>query len=143
MTAEVVWRQRIVHRQRLLTLIERQLCQLVDQCLSLSVAHASVQPENTKLYTVENPLIYEDVCDLWPYSYQSDEGNPEGFNIDLIERLMKELNIPYVIRLKPQQEVFQDLKAGKAGLKVIVSDSSLCQHLLDLLDKTYADLQPK
>ena len=30
-TAQVVWRQRIVHRQRLLTLIERQLCQLVDQ----------------------------------------------------------------------------------------------------------------
>lgn len=83
-------------------------------CLSLAVAHASVQPENTKLYTVENPLIYEDACDLWPYSYLNDEGNPEGFNIDLIERLMKELNIPYVIRLKPQQEVFQDLKAGKA-----------------------------
>ena len=175
----------IINRYSWTTMWPQRLLLLFMLCMSLSVAHASVQPENTKLYTVENPLIYEDVCDLWPYSYLSDEGNPEGFNIDLIERLMKELNIPYVIRLKPQQEIFQDLKAGKAdltlglaagfhdqyarygrhaitlftqsvatpkkkeveinnfrdlgkdGLKVIVSDSSLCHHLM--LDYGWGD----
>ena len=85
-------------------------------CVSLPAVHASVHPGSTKLYTAENPLIYEDACDLWPYSYINDEGQPEGFNIDLIERLLQELNIPYIIRLKPQQEAFQDLKTGKSDL---------------------------
>ena len=123
-------------------------------------------------------MVYEDAQDLWPFSYLNDEGQPEGFNIDLVEILLKELNIPYVIHLKSQQEALDDLKAGKAdltlglaagfhdayghygrhtitlftqsvvtpkknsieietfrdlgkdGLKVIVSDSSLCHHLM-------------
>ena len=94
----------------------QRLLLLLFFCVSLTAVHASVQPENTKLYTGDSPLIYEDASDLWPYSYLNDEGQPEGFNIDLIEQLMKELNIPYVIKLKSEQEVFQDLKAGKADL---------------------------
>ena len=34
----------------------------------------------------------------------------------MVEKLLKELNIPYVIRLKPQQEAFEDLKTGRADL---------------------------
>ena len=94
----------------------QRLLLLLFCCVSLPAVHASVHPGSTKLYTAENPLIYEDACDLWPYSYINDEGQPEGFNIDLIERLLQELNIPYIIRLKPQQEAFQDLKTGKSDL---------------------------
>jgi len=60
--------------------------------------------------------VYEDSWDLWPYSFLNDKGEPDGFNIDLIKMMMKELGIPYVIKLKPQQEAFQDLKAGKSDL---------------------------
>ena len=154
-------------------------------CLFLPITHVSAQSENTKIYTEEYPLVYEDAEDLWPYSFLNDEGQPEGFNIDLVEKLLKELNIPYVIRLKPQQEAFEDLKTGKSdltlglaagfhdayghygrhtitlftqsvatpkknhleiktfrdlgkdGLKVIVNDSSLCHHLM--LDYGWGD----
>ena len=99
----------------------QHLLLLLFFCVSLSGVQASVQPESTKLYTKENPLIYEDACDLWPYSYLNDEGKPEGFNIDLIELLMKKLNIPYVIRLKSQQEAFQDLKTGKSDLTLCLA----------------------
>ena len=57
------------------------------------------------MYTEKNPLVYEDAWDLWPYSYINDDGQPEGYNIDLIGLLMNKLNIPYVIRLKHQQQV--------------------------------------
>ena len=60
--------------------------------------------------------MYEDAWDLWPYSYINDDGQPEGYNIDLIGLLMNKLNIPYVIRLKHQQQVFEDLKDKKADL---------------------------
>lgn len=80
-------------------------------CLS-----ASAQTDSERIYTEENPLVYEDCCDLWPYAFLNAEGKPEGYNIALIDRLMSELKIPYVIKLKPQQETFQDLKEGKADL---------------------------
>jgi PAS domain-containing protein len=95
---------------------QRHLLLLIIICLFLPIGHTSAQPEETKIYTEESPLVYEDAEDLWPYSYLNDEGQPEGFNIDLVEKLMRELNIPYVVRLKPAQEAFDDLKTGKADL---------------------------
>ena len=104
---------------------QRQLLLLIIICLFLPICHTSAQPEETKIYTKENPLVYEDAEDLWPYAYLNDEGQPEGFNIDLVEKLMKDLNIPYVVRLKPAQEAFDDLKTGKADLTVPPSDARL------------------
>ena len=68
------------------------------------------------IYTEERPLVYEDAWDLWPYAFLNDKGEPEGFNIDLIRMLMKELGIPYVIKLRPTQEAFNDLRDGKSDL---------------------------
>ena len=42
-------------------------------------------------YTEDNPLIYEDAWDLWPYSFLDDEGNPAGFNIDLVKQLLHQI----------------------------------------------------
>ena len=82
----------------------------------LSLAVAIAKPDTTRVFTVSNPLIYEDVWDLWPYSFLNDNGDPDGFNVDLIRLIMKELDIPYVIRLKPSAEAFRDLKEGKSDL---------------------------
>jgi len=82
----------------------------------LGIATVQAQEDSARIYTEQNPLIYEDSWDLWPYSYLNDNGEPDGFNIDLIKMLMEELNIPYVIKLKSQQEAFDDLKAGMSDL---------------------------
>ncbi|MBQ2210429.1 MAG: PAS domain S-box protein [Prevotella sp.] len=82
--------------------------------LSLVVAFA--QSDTTRVFSESSPLIYEDVWDLWPYSFLNDNGDPDGFNIDLIRLMMKDLNIPYVIRLKPSSEAYHDLKEGKSDL---------------------------
>ena len=77
---------------------------------------SSAQTETARAYTEENPLVYEDAWDLWPYAFINDKGQPEGYNIDLIGMLMNKLNIPYVIKLKQQQAVFEDLRDRKADL---------------------------
>ena len=89
--------------------------------LLLLPVSVSAQTEDTRRYTQEHPLVYEDARDLWPYSFINDDGKPEGYNIDLIDMLMRELNIPYIVKLKPQYEVFQDLKAGKADLTLVLA----------------------
>ena len=93
---------------------KRAMMLLLSVQLSLAVAFA--QSDTTREFSVDHPLIYEDVWDLWPYSFLNDNGDPDGFNVDLIRLIMKELDIPYVIRLKPSSEAFRDLKEGKSDL---------------------------
>lgn len=87
---------------------------LLSVHFSLAVGFA--QSDTTRVFSESNPLVYEDVWDLWPYSFLNDNGDPDGFNIDLIRLMMKDLNIPYVIRLKPSSEAYHDLKEGKSDL---------------------------
>ena len=88
---------------------------LIVSPLSLA-AQADSTAHQPREYTEAHPLVYEDVWDLWPYSYLNDNGEPEGYNIDLIRLMMDELDIPYVIRLRPAEEAFQDLKSGQSDL---------------------------
>ena len=74
------------------------------------------QSDTTRIYTTERPLIYEDAWDLWPYVFLNENGEPDGYNIDLLKLIFKELDIPYVIKLKPTLEAQADLKNGKSDL---------------------------
>lgn len=54
--------------------------------------------------------------DLWPYAFLNENGEPDGFNVELIRMLLGELKIPYVIKLKEKQDAFEDLRDGKSDL---------------------------
>ncbi len=68
------------------------------------------------VYSDEHPLVYEDAWDLWPYAFLNENGEPVGYNIDLLKLIFKELDIPYIIRLKPTQDALNDLKSGHSHL---------------------------
>ena len=84
-------------------------------------AQASAHKGGRGAYTEENPLVYEDVWDLWPYCFLNEYGKPDGFNVELIRLIFKELDIPYVIKLKSRQEAFNDLRDGKSDLTTALS----------------------
>ena len=85
--------------------------------LVLTLLPAGAQPpENVREYTEENPLVYEDSWDLWPYTFLNEEGEAVGYNIDLLKMIFHELNIPYIIKLKPTLAALSDLKEGKSDL---------------------------
>lgn len=78
---------------------------------------ASAQTKDSiRTYTEEHPLVYEDAWDLWPYVFLNEEGEPAGYNVDLLKMMLHELKIPYVIKLKPTHVALNDLKAGHADL---------------------------
>ena len=83
--------------------------------LSLTAASAQ-ESDSTRVFTKDNPLVYEDAWDLWPYAFLNENGEPVGYNIDLLKLIFKELDIPYTIKLKPTAEALNDLKAGQADL---------------------------
>ena len=67
-------------------------------------------------YTLEHPLIFEDAWEKWPYSFVNAEGEPDGFDIELVKRALSRLDVPFHIRLRSQDSIFIDLKNGKADL---------------------------
>ena len=86
---------------------------LLSATTSLS---AAADDGYARAYTENAPLVYEDAWDLWPYSFINDNGEPDGFNIELLHIILKKLDIPYVIKLKPTQEALEDLKSHKSDL---------------------------
>ena len=94
--------------------LRRSLMLLAVCCLSPGAACA--QSDSTVVFSDAHPIIYEDAWDLWPYVFLNEDGDPEGYNIDVLKLIFKELSIPYIIRLKPTAEALNDLKAGRSDL---------------------------
>lgn len=67
-------------------------------------------------FSKERPLVYEDDWDLWPYVFLNERGEPDGYNVELVKMILEELDIPYVIRLRPSQESLNDLLNGHSDL---------------------------
>ena len=105
-----------MHKTNLLQLALAVILALNSSPLMAQNDDAATPQPRHRQYTKDHPLVYEDVWDLWPYSFLNDNGEPEGYNIDLIRLMMDRLNIPYVIKLKSAEETFNDLKNGKSDL---------------------------
>ena len=84
--------------------------------LSLSPMTVHAEDDTTTMFSIERPLIYEDSWDLWPYTFLNENGEPDGYNIDLLKMIFKRLDITYIIKLKPSIDAFNDLKEGKSDL---------------------------
>ena len=97
------------HRWLKLVLV---LLALYTSCLNITAQPA----DSIRTYTEEHPLVYEDAWDLWPYVFLNEEGDPVGYNIDLLKLIFQELDIPYVIKLKPTKSALKDLKARRSDL---------------------------
>lgn len=98
--------------------------------MSVSIASMAQQNQNNgerdtenkneyaRQYTSVNPLVYEDVWDLEPYAFVNSDGQPDGYNVELVKLMLDKLRIPFVIKLKHTPQNFEDLQSGKADLTV-------------------------
>ena len=89
---------------------------LIFLLLQTLLSASAQPPENTREYTEQSPLVYEDSWDLWPYAFLNEDGEAVGYNIDLLKMIFHELDIPFIIKLKPTQAALDDLKEGKSDL---------------------------
>ena len=88
---------------------------LPDKTLQDTLRH-NQPPVHQREYTEERPLVYEGSWDLWPYTFLNVMGEPDGYSVDLVRLILDRLKIPYIIKLKPQPEVFNDLKEERSDL---------------------------
>lgn len=84
--------------------------------LSATLLQAVPNDRSPLDFTEEHPLVYEDAWDLWPYTFLNENGEPVGYNIDLLKLIFNELDIPFVIKLKPTEKALSDLKEGRSDV---------------------------
>jgi len=82
----------------------------------LTLGHVQARQDSAIVYNEQRPLVYEDAWDLWPYVFLNENGEPDGYNIDLMKLIFKELDIPYIVKLRPTLEAQKDLKEHKSDL---------------------------
>lgn len=71
----------------------------------------------------EEPLVYVDAWQKSPYVFTNDDGLPDGFNVELMQKVMARLRKPYVVKLYNQQEAHEKLKKDSADISFGVSAS--------------------
>ena len=95
---------------------------LITSLCLLVLSPLYAQPaDSTRIFDREHPLVYEDAWDLWPYSFLTPSGEAVGYNIDLIKLICSELDIPYVIKLKPTKKALEDIRSGEADLMLAMA----------------------
>lgn len=94
---------------------------LMTLCCLTAAEAAPYVGTRTREYTKNDPLIYEDSWRKWPYAFINDEGEPDGFNVELMRRVLSRLDIPYEIRLRNQEEAHEDLRNDSADVSLGVA----------------------
>lgn len=69
-----------------------------------------------KVYGEHQKIIIKGDSKYPPYEFINDKGEPDGFNIDLMEAIMSELNMPYDFELEDWSLVKKEYAEGKVDL---------------------------
>ena len=87
----------------------------------LSPFHLLTLPVQAQLdynYTNDNPVIIASDWDFPPYEYSNNQGEPAGYNVELLQAIFKKLDIPYRIILREWSEAAQTFERRDADLVI-------------------------
>ena len=86
--------------------------------LSSSIFSLTASAQIDYSYTKENPVIIASDWDFPPYEYSNDQGEPAGYNVELLQTIFKKLDIPYRIILREWSEAAQTFERRDADLVI-------------------------
>ena len=72
-------------------------------------------------YSQEHPLVIVCDWDLPPYEFLDDNGNPAGFIIDVLSKILDRQKLPYTFVMKENQQIKSIFSQGEADLLVAPS----------------------
>jgi len=107
--------------------VRRELVLLTGGLVFALAATAAAQPDSSR------SLVYGGDQQFPPYEYLDAQGQPEGFNIHLINALAREAGMSIEVRLGPREERMRDFDAGKTDVMFLsyTEDRAARYQLLD------------
>jgi signal transduction histidine kinase/ABC-type amino acid transport substrate-binding protein len=85
--------------------IRKALCTLITVCVAITAMHADEPSE---------PFVIEGHKAFYPYDFVNENGQPDGFAVDLVKEVMLRIGKPYVIKMDNWNHVLSDLYDKKA-----------------------------
>ena len=73
----------------------KKIITLAITCL-LALCHTQkAEAQYLREYTTENPLIIVSDWEFPPYEFRNDHGEPDGYNVEMLNMILNKLNIPH------------------------------------------------
>lgn len=93
--------------------------------MRLYAADANKRSQMASKYTQEHPLVILADNDFAPYEYCDDKGNPTGYNIDMLIRLLDDMGVSYKFRMATWDEVFEMFSKRQGDLLLCPNSMAL------------------
>ena len=87
----------------------------------LTLWTATVHAQVEKQFTNSHPLIIVGESDVPPYEYIDNNGNPTGHNVELLDFILNQLDIPHEFRLSEWNKATEVFENRKADLIIVPS----------------------
>lgn len=88
----------------------------------LMLLHNPAAAQYGRDYSNDNPVIIVCDWDFPPYEYSNNDGNPDGYNIELLQAIFNKLRIPYRFLLMEWSDATQAFERHEADLIIDPSD---------------------
>ena len=85
--------------------------------MSATFCSAKTDIDKFKVFTKEHPLRV--LCD-WnfpPYEYLDDNGEPAGFNVEVVDRILSLMNVPHQFIMQDFEKAITELMGGEIHLE--------------------------
>lgn len=69
-------------------------------------------------YTKQHPLVIVLDWNFYPYSFNDNQGMPDGYEVDIIHEIFDNIHIPYEIHMMPFLNALESVKSKKAHLMI-------------------------
>ena len=96
-------------------------------CCLLLMTTTIVSAKLSECYTKDRPLIIVTNLNFPPYEFQND-GEPDGYHVDILKALMKRISVPYRIVMKEGYQQGYMFDHNEADLIVTTIQEKLEQH---------------
>jgi len=98
--------------------MNRKISHIITLSILCLLPVSSLQAQLNAKYTDENPVIVASDWDFPPYEYSNDQGDPAGYNVELLQRIFTKLGVSYRIILREWSEAAQTFERHDADLVI-------------------------
>ena len=98
--------------------MNRKISHIITLSILCLLSASPLQAQLNARYTDENPVIVASDWDFPPYEYSDNQGDPAGYNVELLQRIFTKLGISYRIILREWSEAAQTFERHDADLVI-------------------------
>ena len=91
-------------------MMTNKIFKLAFTCLLTFCATQLAEAGYLREYTKEKPLIIVSDWEFPPYEFRNDYGEPDGYNVEVLNTILDQLKIPHRYIMMEMVQVYRDIR---------------------------------